>query len=201
MQSSNFSKLFFGLMLILLQTACVKEGPVGPAGAAGVGTTGAQGTQGTQGVTGAAGKDGNANVKGQLFLVNASDWIKTFYGTSTTEYYYRATLPVPAITKDVLDKGLVVTFRSNSSTNANSFISLPYSSAFAFGSTTYITNWTPVHYEGGVTVWKEDSDLLTLAPTGGYTFKVVVVTPFGLASNPNVDWKNYAAVAKALDLE
>ncbi len=202
---SKITKNFLALMLFvttLIMFSCAKDGADGQPGAAGLnGVNGANGKDGAAGTAGTPGKDGNANVKSRVVTVNASDWIKSFYGTSTTQYYYRVNLPIPEVTKEILDKGLVMTYRSNSSSNANSFISLPFTSAFSAGTSTFITTWTPVHYEGGVTIWKEDSDLLTLEPTGGYTFKVVAITPSGLAAHPNVNYKNYAEVAATFNLD
>ncbi len=200
MQNSTFSKLFFGLMIILLQTACVKEGPIGPSGAAGTnGATGAQGVQGVAGSNGTPGKDGNANVQGQVFNVKASDWQKVFYTGSTIYYYYAVGFNVPAVTQSVVDKGIVMCYRSGATTT--SWAAIPYSYSFASGSTVKVINYDAVHSLGKVFISLSATDDLPGVPTSEQNYKVVVITPQGREANPDLNWKNYAEVAKAFDLD
>jgi hypothetical protein len=63
----------------------------------------------------------------------------------------------------------------------------------------YSSTFTPVFALGDVTIWKLDTDLLTLDP-GYSTFKIVVLTPKQLIAHPNLDLTDYESVATELAL-
>ena len=183
--------------IILVQFAC-KDGAAGVAGTPG--TTGAQGPQGVAGANGASGtngKDGNANVVGKVFTFQVADWTKVTYGTMG-KYDYGIAVKVPEITQSVVDKGMVVAYRSNGN---GAFTALPASYAFEGASKVYVISFSVIHGLGRVTFYRSDSDGLTLPPTEAETYKIVVITPQGRIANPNVNYNDYAEVAKAFNLE
>ena len=164
------------------------------------GNTGAQGPQGVQGASGTSGtngKDGNANVVGRALTIQPSEWKKYTYPDNT--YEYKAVVPIPEITQTVLDRGLVMVYRGNSS--GKSWTAMPFNTAFQSGNTTYVYNFDFVHAFGAITFWEAISSGDTPAPTAASYYKVVVLTPQGRIANPGVNYKNYAEVAKAFDLE
>ena len=186
-----FSTALVLLVALLFQTACVKEGPVGPAG-----TTGAQGAQGVQGVQGTNGKD--ATVVSKVFTFQYSDWVKKPNGTPG-EYDYKIVVDFPSITQAVVDRGLVVAYVSN---GGGGYIAMPYSYGYESGGSTYVIDYQAVHYLGGITFWRGESDgmptVSTLEPTK--SFKIVVIPPSGLAAHPDVDFKDYNKVVETFNL-
>lgn len=128
-------------------------------------------------------KYGNTDVYSNTYTVS---W--TFEDPS-----YTASMSVSEITQDVLDNGAVMVYMSN---NNGGWIALPYTLPM---SSTYSSTFTPVIYNGGVKVWKTDTDLLTLDP-GTSTFKVVVLTQKQLIAHPNVVLTDYNSVAEEFEL-
>lgn len=174
------------------------KGLPGTNGAQGnTGATGAQGPQGVAGTTGSNGKDGNANVLGRVLTVQASEWKKYTYQDNT--YDYKTVVPIPEITQAVLDRGLVMVYKGNSS--GASWTAMPFNTAFQSGNTTYVYDFDFVHAFGAITLWESISSGDTPAPTAARYYKVVVLTPQGRIANPNVNYKDYAEVAKAFNLE
>lgn len=102
--------LFQFLLLSIFFIACTKEGPQGPQGPAGAdGATGATGAPGATGATGTQGPQGAPGSANVLY----SDWMTFASGRwadstiATVGDVRRAVVPEPAITADILDKGLV----------------------------------------------------------------------------------------------
>ena len=184
------------LFAFILFQSC--RGLPGTNGATGV--TGAQGPQGVAGANGASGtngKDGNANVQGKVLTFQASEWIKKTYGTAG-KYEYKVAANIPEITQSVVDKGLVIAYGGNGS---GGYFQLPYSYSFDTSVKTYVVHYDVVHYLNGVTFWLSESDGFPTAPTSAEIFKIVIITPQGRVANPNVNYNNYAEVAKAFNLE
>jgi hypothetical protein len=163
------------------------------------GTAGTPGLNGRDGVAGAPGKEGNANVKGNVFNVKSSDWQKVFYTGSTTYYYYAVVFNIPEITQNVVDKGMVVCYRSGATTT--SWAAMPYSFSFDSGSTVKVYNYDAVHALGKMFISLGSTDDLPFAPSSEQNYKVVVITPSGLSAHPNVNYKSYAEVADTFGLE
>ncbi|ASU33112.1 hypothetical protein [Mucilaginibacter xinganensis] len=117
-------KIRYLFTAVMLLASCIKGGNVGPAGpAGGTGQVGPQGNTGPAGATGAAGSQGStgsAGATGAQGATNAyySDWITP--ATSTSDFdpnylisWYQWDVPAPAITQDVIDKGLVLVYGTN----------------------------------------------------------------------------------------
>jgi hypothetical protein len=120
----------------------------------------------------------------------SSDTYTTTWTYQDPSYY--CNLNVPEITQDIVDNGAVFVYMSNGN---GGWTALPCTIPID-GS--YSSTYTPVHYVGGVRIWKTDTDLLTMDP-GSTTFKVVVVSEHGLAQRPNVNWENYNEVKAELE--
>jgi hypothetical protein len=131
------------------------------------------------------GKDkyGNTDISSDTYVVG---W--TFVDPS-----YRTDISEPLITQDVIDNGAVMVYKSNDN---GGWVALPCTLPI---DDTYASTFSFVMYEGGVTVWKTDTDLLTLDP-GISTFKVVILSQHGLIQHPNLDLTDYEAVEKELNL-
>jgi hypothetical protein len=120
----------------------------------------------------------------------SSDTYTTTWTYQDPSYY--CDLNVPEITQDIVDNGAVFVYMSNGN---SAWTALPCTIPID-GS--YSSTYTPVHFVGGVRIWKTDTDLLTLDP-GSSTFKVVVVSDHGLAKRPNLDWENYNEVKAEIE--
>ena len=127
-------------------------------------------------------KYGNTDISSNTYTTN---W--TFQDPS-----YYCDISVPEITQDIVDNGAVFVYMSNGN---GGWTALPFTEPID-GS--YSSTYTPVHFLGGVRIWKTDTDLLTLDP-GTSTIKVVTVSEHGLAERPNVNWVDYEEVKKELD--
>jgi hypothetical protein len=106
---------------------------------------------------------------------------------------YKTTISEPKITQEIIDNGAVMVYKSNEN---GGWIALPYTLPI---DNTYSSTFSFVLYDGGVTIWKTDTDLLTLDP-GTSTFKIVILSQHGLIKHPNLDLTDYKEVEKALDL-
>jgi hypothetical protein len=106
---------------------------------------------------------------------------------------YYTTLNIPQITQDVLDNGAVMAYLSNGN---GGWVALPCTVPM---NASYASTYTPVFNLGGVTIWKLDTDFLTLDP-GYVTFKIVVLTQKQLIAHPNLDLTDYESVATELAL-
>jgi len=106
---------------------------------------------------------------------------------------YYTTISVPQITQDVLDNGAMMAYMSNGN---GGWVALPCTIPM---DASYSSTFTPVFTLGGATIWKTDTDLLTLDP-GLSTFKIVVLTQKQLIAHPNLDLTDYESVATELAL-
>lgn len=148
-------------------------------------------------------------MKNLLFLIGFISFIlsgcqKESYGNTdiTSDTYtvswvfddpsYKTTISEPQITQDIIDNGAVMVYKSNGN---GGWIALPYTLPI---DNTYSSTFSYVLYDGGVTVWKTDTDLLTLDP-GTSTFKIVILSQHGLIKHPNLDLTDYKEVEKALN--
>lgn len=129
-------------------------------------------------------KYGNTEVISNTYTVS---WTYAF-----PSYYTQ--ISEPLITQDIIDNGAVMVYMSHG--NGGGWIALPctlpqdatYSSAYSF-----------VIYDGGLSVWKTDTDMYTLDP-GTKTFKVVILSQQGLIQHPGLDLTDYEAVEKEINL-
>jgi hypothetical protein len=162
-------------MVMLAFIACQKTGPIGPAG-----------TNGANGLNGTNGKDGNANVKSLTVSIAPSIWS----GTSSTGYFY--SYPVPDITADIANKGLVLGYLQSSN---GGWLAMPWTSFYS----TYSTQYNYTYYTGYFQAQIKDSDLISIRPTATLSFKIVIIAASGLKAD--VDYTSYSAVRKAYNLD
>jgi hypothetical protein len=128
-------------------------------------------------------KYGNTDITSGTYVVG---W--TFDAPS-----YKTQISEPLITQDIIDNGAVMVYMSNGN---GGWIALPCTLPI---DDTYASTFSFVLYDGGLTVWKTDTDMLTLDP-GTTTFKVVILSQHGLIQHPGLDLTNYIEVEKELNL-
>lgn len=128
-------------------------------------------------------KYGNTDITSDTYVVG---W--TFDDPS-----YKTQISEPLINQDIIDNGAVMVYMSNGN---GGWIALPYTLPI---DNTYASTYSFVLYDGGVTVWKTDTDMLTLDP-GITTFKIVILSQHGLIQHPDIDLTDYESVEKELNL-
>ena len=139
---------------------------------------------GETGPAGKDGKDGNANVNSKEFTI--TNWIKD--GDK-----YKGTISYSVITADIVNNGAVLVYISNGS---GGYIAMPIS----FLSNGYLYMYTPVFYEGGVTVWASSTKTSYSGPNSG-TFKVVAIDGKSIKKAKTViDLNNYQEVKNYFNL-
>jgi hypothetical protein len=123
-----------------------------------------------------------------------TDIISDTYTVSWTfdDPSYKTQISESLITQDIIDNGAVMVYMSNGN---GGWIALPYTLP---QDATYSSTYSFVLYDGGLTVWKTDTDMLTLDP-GTTTFKVVILSQHGLIQHPGLDLTDYEAVEKELN--
>lgn len=192
-------------------------GPVGPQGTTGpAGPTGQAGPQGQTGATGPQGETGTANVIYSTWFARPfpgtgtgeRPWIGQNFPTATTPNFpsWLVLNPEPKVTKDIVDKGMVmVYYRANPSfTNAEA---LPYNTQSVAG------NGVPISMaysfsisEGAIFIRVANTQLVAAGGTfglpGNGLYRYVIV-PGGVANGrlSAIDWYNYAEVKAALNLK
>lgn len=169
--------LFFAL--IVLGTSCI----------------GPPGHDGYDGRDGRDGEDGIANVGVAIYDVQPEDWVGDING-------YVTTLEVPEITNYVYENGAVLVYMMrNEGTENQSFNQLPY---------TWLNNSITEYidfdaYVGSLDItlrWIDNGVNNTEAPTGMYTFKILVIegTPLSVLqtkvdlSNPELVLNTFSEV-------
>lgn len=157
-------------------------GPTGPQGAKGdTGNTGQQGPIGPQ---------GNANVSDTTINLASGNWF-----LSGSVYY--TDISLPTITSSIVSSGSVEVFmRSTSSTGV--WLNMPWIETIS-ASLFSIYNYN--YSLGYVRIFKQDSDLTAPSNPGVRTFKIIVIASQQKQANPNVNWKDYSQVKKALNLK
>lgn len=174
--------------LIVTISSCKNDtngsGGTGPAGAAGAtgpaGATGAAGPQGSTGPTGATGATGPAGAN-----ADANSYLLLNRSVFTTGY---TPFGIPAITQDIVDKGVVLVYVRNTSTT--SWFALPFNEA---GTTISLAAFRV----GFI-------DIKSSVAASGLDFRVVVLAGTNLTTlmvaHPGVNINNYDQLAKVLNI-
>ena len=156
---------------------------------------GEQGIPGPAGVAGQDGKDGengNGNIVSTTFELNYTDWV------AVSNYEYKATLMVPILTQDIVDKGLVMVYLKSpyllGLDNSNWYV-LPFTLAREY----YTESFAFSTKLNQLTLVDTSNDGVPFKPSG--KVRVVATPADGIARNPDLDWTNYEAVKSALGLE
>jgi len=141
--------------------------------------------KGEKGDIGATGATGSANViSSNTILIN-----NFFYYSSLKEY--QASLSLPAITQEVLDKGVVIMYISDGS---GTWYPLPYTD----GTTT-------LNYQfklGGFTIiYFNNNGSMPTNPNNLIKIRVVVIPPAIVKANPNANWKDYNSTMSLMNLK
>lgn len=146
------------------------------------------------GPPGPPGPPGNANVWSFYYNVNYTSWnIYGAPGMPNHSIYFEKY--IPEITQDIIDYGMVAAYIYDHDVNA--WVALPYTYTFA-GTQEYYKFYTTTGIAGiDITL----SSLQTPAPQSLLEVKVVVVAGYVRQQHPDLDWSNYEAVKKQLNLE
>lgn len=136
-----------------------------------------------EGPQGIPGVDGNANVVSKTFT---SNWI-------LEDNFWYTVFDYPAINQDILDRGAVLVYLKVES----SHLQLPVT---LYLNENYSSTLSVYHSLGMVTIYWDDSDLLTPIEPGNYNFKVVVIAASTLAQYPGLNLSSYSEVASVLNL-
>ncbi len=182
------------LALAISFSSCSKEGPQGPQGEQGL-----QGAQGSAGVKGDKGEPGTANViySEWMDVAFAADTVHDGAIIDTVGYY--AIIEAPRLDLDILNNGAIKVY-FNTGTSADPFIyPLPYFSP-------YINLTIEPNYRIGKIDIYSNLDLTSGIDGNNnhlWQFRYVLI-PGGVAARkagPVVDWNNYNAVKKYLNLK
>jgi hypothetical protein len=130
---------------------------------------------------------GNTNMLSKTLTVYGSQW----YFIDPT---YIVDIVVPEITQDVVDNGAVMAYYRNGYGEWQAMpITNPmdntYSSVYAFSV-----------WNGHVSLYKTDTDLLTLTPTD-MDVKMVIFSLKSEMENYDIDWNNYSEVSSHFNLK
>lgn len=193
---NNVSRIF-GLFLFCVAFSLVScEGPAGPQGTSGKdgvngvnGTNGKDGTNGKNGTNGVDGQDGNANVKVIYFNPTAAQWIQD----SPTFWYVNCANDL--FTDEVKGSALIMAYSQTPAGTTKYTFPLPQTTATTT-ETFFWSNVNPKFLAFGVSAL---SGTLPSSP-GDKAYRIVIAYPSALKSHPNLDWKNYEAVAKTFNL-
>jgi hypothetical protein len=180
-QFNSFVTFCFALVFIVAMVSCSKEGPAGPAGA--TGATGATGAAGATGATGAAGAAGTANVIYSAWT-SISFNVDTIHSggvidTVGSDY----TWSVPKLTAAIVNTGELKVYVNLGTTAAPDIAPIPYFDGQLILNDEFLTGQIYLY-----------SNYIIAA-----SFRYVLI-PGGVPARSSIDWNNYAAVKKALNL-
>lgn len=151
-----------GISTAMIFNGCAKDGATGPAG--------------QKGIDGIDGIDGNANVIGSNSVsVVSSDW-------TLSSNYYSTSFTLPAITQEVVDKGVVMVYEKL----GTSWQAMPYSLDIESRDFTFNV--------GTVKIWAHNSDFSAPTNPSAQTYRIIAISASNLITHPNVDFKNYIEV-------
>ncbi|MFD0795277.1 hypothetical protein ACFQZX_16770 [Mucilaginibacter litoreus] len=166
------------------------QGPAGPEGPTGAtGATGATGPQGPAGPQGPQGPQGPAGSNGQNGKdAEVQSFILENRGVTLTGF---TTLPVPAITQDIVDRGIVFVYFKVTGTNTG-YYALPYSeNDRALSVSNYGVGY--VNIKANFTV------------NSGLDFRIVIIPGTSLSTlsvtHPGLNVRNFSQVASAFNLK
>ena len=194
--------------LVLLIVGCSKTGPAG--------ATGPQGAQGATGAAGPQGPEGNANVMVDTFSLVNSQWAwnsQYYFETSPgsyTEYFTRYhDITLPAVTKGILDSGLVLAyFVPNPIADTAQWAPLPYQFLDGSGNFYYVMAFQTFVGKVELEYFFEQINpsgtlpVLSTFTIPTYKFKLVVISGSLAAQmrQQNVNYSSYGQVSHFLDL-
>lgn len=154
------------------------------------GLNGTNGTNGTNGAVGATGATGNANVQTQTLTFNT--W--SHFGTAgQAGDGYQSTQTCSIITPTIVSTGAVLAYFSASTTQ---WVALPYTEP----NSTWTSHWTYGYLANQFIFQTQDSDFLTVDPSGSPLYVKVVCVASARMGDPNINWSDYNDVKKKLNL-
>ena len=130
---------------------------------------------------------GNTNIFSKTLTVYGSQW----YFVSPT---YAVDLAVAEINQSVVDNGAVMVYYRN---GYGEWQAMPNTIPVA---STYASVYAFSFWNGHVSLYKTDTDLITLAPTD-MDVKIVVLSLKSMMENQDVNWNNYSEVSSRFNLK
>ena len=175
---------------LCLFNSCSKEAEVGPAGATGA--------------TGATGASGNANVKNYNITINNNDWDKA----TGLGYLWLYTYDFPALTKSIMDSGMIIVYLKASNGTEYSIDPLPLDNYELMDALGGVSTFTAVSSyptfdtstgKGKLLFLLQSSTVIT--SQNPITYRVVLATSHMRLANPNLNWNKYTEVKEAFYLK
>ena len=130
---------------------------------------------------------GNTNMLSKTLTVYGSQW----YFVDPT---YIVDIVVPEITQDVVDNGAVMAYYRN---GYGEWQAMPITNPM---DNTYASVYAFSFWNGHVSLYKTDTDLLTLSPTD-MDVKLVIFSLKSEMENYDIDWSNYSEVSAHFNLK
>lgn len=172
-------------------SSCSKEGPAGPAGATGA--------QGPTGATGAQGPVGTANVIYSEWLDVAFDADTVHTGARIDTIGFYTVIDAPKLTTDILTTGEIKVYVNLDAADDPYIAPLPYFSIYSSISI------EPRFYAESIELYSNINVGTVQAQNGKkYQQYRYILIPGGTSarkSAPDVDWNDYKAVKKYLNLK
>ena len=184
MKKINLFRFALFLSTIIIAASCSKDGDEGPQGPAGV-----AGPQGPQGVAGPAGPAGTANVIYSTWI-DTANWKPdtVMVGSVITDTLgYFANISAPKLTTSILNTGEIKVYL-NFSDDANFplVFPIPYNNGAFFVD--------PVYFPSTIQLYSN-------VELDGLPIRYVLIPGGAPARMATVDWNNYEAVKKYLNLK
>ena len=149
MKQKHFLRFpLFALGVILILFSCTKQGPTGATG-----PQGPQGPAGSPGVAGPKGDTGTANVMYSDWFTPDTYTKDTVFGT----YHFYYDKPDSAITQEILDSGIVLTYGKLDGYTSliwptNQVSLMPITLVYRIGATIYTDSWSALATVGNLRI-------------------------------------------------
>jgi hypothetical protein len=181
MKQHLFSVSTLVLAVALVFSACSKEGPAGPAG-----------PQGPAGPTGAAGAAGPAGATGTANVIYSA-WLDVVANPITPDELWGTLINAPKLDANILSTGMVKVYFNFGTAAAPEITAIP-DPLIAF---------INPYFSVGQIELLGIIDYSTISNQQGQKQNQVryVLVPGGVPAKYNVDWNDYAAVQKFLNLK
>jgi len=189
-QLNALMTLCFAAVLMLLIASCSKEGPAGATGPAGpAGPTGPTGATGPKGDTGVA----NVIYSAWLDATYIADTVHTGAVIDTLGFYFDAN--VPKLTNAILTSGEIKVYLNLNTAASPTIVPLPYFDPY------FQISINPTFAASIIDIYS-NIDLSTVINAGSKVRQWrYILIPGGKPARSSIDWNNYEAVKKYLNLK
>lgn len=192
MKKFNVFRSALVLAVVVIVTSCAKDGDTGPQG-----PPGPAGAAGPQGVAGPAGPIGTANV---IY----SPWLDVTYEavedqTTGDPIAWVAEIVAPKLTAAILNNGEIKVYLNAGSTADPAVFPLPINDLYAL---TGISNLNAYFSLNTINLYcTENASTFTEQGVKAFQYRYVLIPGGAPARMATVDWNNYDAVKKYLNLK